>query len=302
MTASTENCITFEGSLPNRRLEGVWESIVGVEKIKEQLANQALLSLGLRAQLPFSACALHGLILLHGDPGTGKTTLARGLGQEIAPLVKGGSVRLIEVNPHGLMSADHGQSQQRVTELLCEDIPLRADDGRPTIVLVDEVESMVVARSAASLEANPADVHRATDAVLMALDRNAHEHPHLLMVATSNFTESLDEAFRSRADLTIEVPRPNAAGILKILSETLADFGKVYPKLNDLAASPRLRAVATALDGFDGRRVRKVITEALAAQRKTVLDPNALEADDLLAAAKRLAAREEIKENYLEAA
>lgn len=48
--------------------------------------------------------------------------------------------RLIEINPHGLMSAKNRQSQQRIFELLCEHIPMLADDGLPTVVLLDEVE------------------------------------------------------------------------------------------------------------------------------------------------------------------
>jgi hypothetical protein len=50
--------------------------------------------------------------------------------------------RFIEVNPHGLMSAEHGQSQRRVSSLLSEYIPAMAADGLPTIVLLDEVETI----------------------------------------------------------------------------------------------------------------------------------------------------------------
>ncbi len=283
-----EEWVTENKVLPDAQLDGVWGSIVASEDIKERVINQALLAFGLRERLPFTTTSLHGLILLHGPPGTGKTTLARGLAQELCPLVKGGRARLIEINPHGLMSAEHGQSQQRVFELLCEYIPLLADDRMPTIVLLDEVESMAVARSAASLSANPADVHRATDAVLMALDRNAVTHSHILTVATSNFTQALDEAFRTRADLAIEVPLPNAAGVLAILERTLSDFGVAYPKLKTLAKNTQLRGAATALVGLDGRRIRKAVTEALAGRRATVLDPNKLQIGDLLDAARRL--------------
>src|SRR5260370_18179680 len=111
------------------------------------------------------------------------------------------------------MSAEHGQSQQKVFELICEYVPLLADDRLPTVVLLDEVEAMTVSRSAASLSANPADVHRATDAVLAALDRNAADHPHLVTVATSNFTEALDDAFTSPADVAIEVPWHDCSAI-----------------------------------------------------------------------------------------
>jgi pachytene checkpoint protein 2 len=283
-----EEWITENKVLPHVELDGVWGSIVAAEDVKERLVNQALLAFGLRARLPFTTTSLHGLMLLYGPPGTGKTTLARSLAQELCPLVSGGHTRLIEINPHGLMSAEHGQSQQRVFELLCDHIPLLADDGKPTIVVLDEVESMAVARSAASLSANPADVHRATDAVLMALDRNALTHPHILTVATSNFTQALDEAFRSRADLALEVPLPDAAGALAILERTLTDFGAAYPELKALATNTELRAVATALVGLDGRRIRKVVTEALAGRRATVLDPNKLEVRSMLDAARRL--------------
>lgn len=279
--------VTENKRLPHPDLEAAWDSIVASEDVKNRLLNQTVLAIRLRAELPFDMTSLHGLVLLYGPPGTGKTTLARGVGQELTGLV-GSAVRLIEINPHGLMSAEHGQSQRRVFELLCEHIPTLADDQLPTIVVLDEVESMAVARSAASLSANPADVHRATDAVLMALDRNARAHPHLVTIATSNFTRALDEAFRSRADASIEVPLPDQAAALAILRRTLTDFGQRYRTLGLLAQDTHLTQVANELVGLDGRRIRKVVTEALAGSRETVLDPDKLRTRDLVAAARRL--------------
>jgi SpoVK/Ycf46/Vps4 family AAA+-type ATPase len=193
---------------PNER--ALWDAIVTPPEVKERLRNHSLLSMMLRPKVPFAMTGLHGLCTLYGPPGTGKTTLARGLPAQLARFVSGGQVRRIEVNPHGLMSAEHGQSQQRVSELLAEHVPALAGDGRPTVVVLDEVESMAVARSEASLAANPADVHRATDAVLTALDDNARHHPHLFFVATSNFTAALDGAFLSRSDAAILCPCPTA--------------------------------------------------------------------------------------------
>lgn len=277
--------ITTNEMMPNEQYSELWGSIVVDGSIKERLLRSVALSLTLRSELPFEITALHGLIVLYGPPGTGKTTLARGLAHQVAPLTKGKRARYIEVNPHGLMSAEHGESQKKVAELLGEHIPLLADDGVPTIVLLDEVESMAVARSEASLAANPVDVHRATDAVLAALDTNTVRIPHLVFVATSNFTDALDAAFLSRADITIEVPAPDEAAVRAILQEALRGMSIAYAPLAKLADDKRLADVARKLAGTDGRRVRKTITEAMLRRMETVIDPGQLAVEDLLEAA-----------------
>lgn len=280
-------CIVRNDLVPDDRYNGMWESIVVEADIKQRLIRSVALGLNLRTSLPFHATALHGLALVTGPPGTGKTTLARGLAQQVATLLGDGKTRFIEVNPHGLMSAEHGQSQQRVSRLLAEHVPDLAIDGTPTIVLLDEVESMAVARSAASLQANPADVHRATDAVLTALDDVAARAPHVFTVATSNFIDALDEAFVSRADIVVTVPLPTKDAVHAILATTLADFGAAYPALGRLAKDPGLVEVAGALEGLDGRGLRKLVSAAMLARTETTLDPNKLTLTDLRLAAGR---------------
>ena len=274
--------------MPDRRYAGLWDAIVVDGSVKERLLRGAALNLRLRAELPFETTALHGLVLLYGPPGTGKTTLARGLAHELAKITTGRKARLIEIDPHGLMSAEHGESQRAVTQLLTEHVPRLADDKMPTVVLLDEVESMAIARSEASLAANPADVHRATDAVLAALDSNTVDFPNLVFVATSNFVRALDEAFLSRVDVHIHVPVPDSTGIVKILEHALRSMAPAFAPLARLACDPGLEKVAERLAGADGRRVRKTITEAMLGRRDTVLDPGSTTIDDLIAAASRV--------------
>lgn len=278
-----EECIT-ETLASSGELDGLWEAIVVPTTIKDELLHHAALSLAIRPRLPFTTTALHGLLLLHGPPGTGKTTLARGLAQRLAA-VNGADVRLLDVNPHGLMSADHGRSQQHVQQLMDEVIPGRADDKKLTVVVLDEVESMAVARSEAALSANPVDVHRATDAVLTALDRNTRRYPHIVTVATSNFTRGLDAAFLSRADRAIEVGLPSTEALLAILRDTLAGYADAFPDLKKLGSSAELPKVAKQMAGMDGRTARKLVAVAAAGRLETAMNPGALTPADLLGAA-----------------
>jgi AAA+ superfamily predicted ATPase len=271
--------------LPNKVFEAAWTSIKLEDGVQERLLAQALLSLTVRQRLAFEVAPLHGLILLKGVPGTGKTTLAHGLANQIAKHLSSTKTTLVEIDPHALTSSALGRSQQAVAKLFNQTIPEIAIDG-VAIVLLDEVETLAVSRHRLSLEANPVDVHRATDAALAGMDRLTRDHRNVLLIATTNFPEALDAAVTSRADYIQEIGLPNIAARREIIGDTLKSAGTVWKGVRALES--HVDRLAEAADGLDGRRIRKTIFSAMASDLETAMDPNRLTAIQIESAFRRV--------------
>lgn len=265
--------------LPDPAWESRWTRIVAPEGLKERLLNFTVFSLRHRRRLDAVRLPIHGLVVLAGPPGTGKTTLAGGLADQAAREL--GPLLFVEIDAHAFPSQLLGESQRGVARLFERTLPDIAARGRPTIVLLDEVESLAVSRAGASLETNPVDVHRATDAVLEGVDEVARRCPNVTFVATTNRAVGVDAAFLSRADLVEEMGLPDAAAVRRILADTVGAVVAAgtldEPAIDGLADA----CVAAKLDA---RRVRKLVLRAIASSRELALAPERLRVEDLAAA------------------
>lgn len=166
--------------------------------------------------------AMNPLILMHGPPGSGKTSLCQALAQKIS--IRLGSTYLqtmfLQIKTATLLSKYYSESAKKVDEIftaiedMCEDDPQKF-----VCVLIDEVESIANSREF-SMHGEAQDSLRATNALLTGLDR-AKKQPNVVFLCTSNMLDCLDPAFLDRCGLRIAIENPSIGVQYEILRARL---------------------------------------------------------------------------------
>jgi pachytene checkpoint protein 2 len=271
--------------LPDAGWEDRWDSIFVPPALKERLRNYVVFALEHGAGHSSVRFPVHRIALLSGPPGTGKTTLAFGVAHQAAQaLTEHGHPETLfaEIDSHAFASELLGGSQRAVAKLLGRTIPDLAADGAPLVVLLDEIENLAVRRSAVSMEANPIDVHRATNAVLTGLDTLAQQFTNIVFLCTTNFAASVDEALVSRLDLVLTTALPDRGVARDILVDTVAALREVPPEEVAREDTDELETLLDLAEGLDARQLRKLALEGVISDRGLVDEPGALRWEHLV--------------------
>jgi transitional endoplasmic reticulum ATPase len=178
-------------------------------------------------------------VLLTGPAGTGKTLFAR-----IMAAKSGAEFYLI--NGPEVMSKWYGQSEELLRMIFADARIQRS------IVFFDEIDSIAGRRTDTAHEAS----NRVVATLLTELDGFAASKHQLMVLATTNRPEDVDEALRrpGRLDWQIEFPLPDQAGRADILRKTA--IGK------RVADDLPLDAIASRSEGWSGAELTSIWTEA----------------------------------------
>ncbi|KAI9087760.1 P-loop containing nucleoside triphosphate hydrolase protein [Phlyctochytrium arcticum] len=262
--------------LPARGLVGVWESLIYDDDLQIRLLDYVYTSMlfGDREVDP-NLVSVNRVILLHGPPGTGKTSLCKALAQKLSVRLSERYAygKLVEINSHSLFSKYFSESGKLVVKMFQQIHDFLEDEDAFVCILIDEVESLSTARKAALSGVEPSDAIRVVNALLTQLDQ-LRRRKNVLILTTSNITEAIDAAFLDRADIKQYVPLPshraryailasclNELITKKIISQTdtpLVDYREIDLALESAVTSFELWKTAKEAENMSARALRKL--------------------------------------------
>ncbi|WP_294268737.1 CDC48 family AAA ATPase [uncultured Sphingomonas sp.] len=227
-----------------------WEDVGGLDtaqmKLKEGVElplkdPDAFRRLGIRPAKGF---------LLYGPPGTGKTLLAKAVAREA-------QANFIATKSSDLLSKWYGESEQQITRLFA-----RARQVAPTVIFIDELDSLVPARGGGLGE--PQVTERVVNTILAEMD-GLEELQSVIVIGATNRPNLVDPALLrpGRFDELIYVGVPDKAGRRRILGIQTAKM--------PLADDVDLDDVAARTERFTGADLGDVVRRAgLIALRKSL--------------------------------
>jgi len=218
-----------------------WDDIGGLDQASDRLREgvelplkhpEAFRRLGIRPAKGF---------LLYGPPGTGKTLLAKAAARE-------SEANFIATKSSDLLSKWYGESEQQIARLFN-----RARQVAPTIIFIDELDSLVPARGGGLGE--PQVTERVVNTILAEMD-GLEELQNVVVIGATNRPTLIDPALLrpGRFDELIYVGVPDTAGRRRILAIHTEDM--------PLAPDVDLESLARRTERFTGADLEDLVRRA----------------------------------------
>ncbi|EGG21649.1 AAA ATPase domain-containing protein [Cavenderia fasciculata] len=204
-----------------------WDDVVGLDKVKQSLIEAVILP-GLRPDVFVGLRAPPKGLLLFGPPGNGKTMIAKAVAFE-------SKATFFSISASSLTSKYVGEGEKLVRALFGV-----ASYYQPSIIFIDEIDSLLTERSSEESEAT----RRLKTEILVQFDGvKTSGSERVLVMGATNRPEELDEAALRRLVKRIYVGLPELETRKQIISHLLRD------QKHSITAS-QLTTLAKASDGY----------------------------------------------------
>lgn len=216
-----------------------WDDIGGLDNIKNELKETVEYPVLHPDQYQKFGLAPSKGVLFFGPPGTGKTLLAKAVATEV-------SANFISVKGPELLSMWYGESESNI-----RDIFDKARAAAPTVVFLDELDSIAKARGGSNGDAGGAS-DRVVNQLLTEMD-GMNAKKNVFVIGATNRPDQIDPALLrpGRLDQLIYVPLPDETARLSILQAQLRNT-PLEPGLD-------LKEVAKIAHGFSGADLSYIV-------------------------------------------
>lgn len=178
-------------------------------------------------------------VLLYGPPGTGKTLLAKAVAGET-------NAHFTSLSGPEIIGKYYGESEERL-----RDIFKQAEENTPSIIFIDEVDSIAPKRDEVTGE-----VEKRIVSQLLTLMDGMKSRGKVVVIAATNRPDSIDPALRrpGRFDREIEIGIPDEEGRLEILN--------IHTRGMPVDEKVNLKQMAKVTHGFVGADLESLAKEA----------------------------------------
>ncbi len=187
-------------------------------------------------------------VLLYGPPGTGKTLLAKAVAGET-------NAHFISISGPEIMGKHYGESEERIREIFTQ-----AEENSPSIVFIDEIDSIAPKRDEVSGELEKRIVSQ-----LLTLMDGMKSRGNVVVIAATNRPDSIDPALRrpGRFDREIEIGIPDDEGRFDILS--------IHTRGMPIDEKVDLKQISKTTHGFVGADLEILSKEAAMKSLRRIL-------------------------------
>lgn len=219
-----------------------FDDVAGNEEAKESLMDLVDFIKNPDRYIEFGARLPRG-VLLYGEPGTGKTLMAKAMAGEA-------DVPFYAVSGSDFVQVYAGLGASRIRELF-----KKAKEAGKSVIFIDEIDSIGKKRKSGDNPSSSEEGDRTLNALLTEMS-GFNENEGIIVVAATNRLDILDEALLrpGRFDRQVEVSLPDVNGRYKIL--------KLHSVNKPVSKNVNFKNLALETIYFSGAKLENLMNES----------------------------------------